>query len=141
MGQYLRDEGLLFDAVVASPAVRVIETIGGVEEGLGRTLGATFDRRIYMASAASLLDLVQAAADVSHLLLVGHNPGLEDLALLLTPEDACPLRAAIAEKFPTAAFATLRFAADALADIREGEGRLTRFVRPRDLDPSLGPDA
>ncbi|MFN7173556.1 MAG: SixA phosphatase family protein [Thermaurantiacus tibetensis] len=141
MGQYLRDEGLHFDAVIASPAVRVLETLEGVEEGLGRSLGATHDRRIYMASAASLLDLVQGAHDVPHLLLVGHNPGLEDLVLLLTPDDASPLRAAVAEKYPTAALATLAFAVDSLAAVREGQGHLTRFTRPRDLDPSLGPDA
>jgi phosphohistidine phosphatase len=141
MGQYLLDEGLAFDQVLASPAVRVLETIEGVEEGLGRSLGAVLDRRIYMASAVGLLDLVQATADVPHLLLVGHNPGLEDLALLLTPDDGAPLRAAIIEKYPTAALATLAFACDSLARIREGEGRLTRFVRPRDLDENLGPDA
>lgn len=141
MGQYLRHEGIGFDGVLASPAVRVVETIEGIEEGLGHSLGAVFDRRIYMASAVGLLDLVQATADVPHLLLVGHNPGLEDLALLLTPEDDTPLRLAIAEKYPTAALATLTFACASLAGLREGEGRLIRFVRPRDLDPSLGPDA
>ncbi|WP_448581170.1 SixA phosphatase family protein [Thermaurantiacus sp.] len=141
MGQYLHDTGLVFDRVLASPAVRVLETLEGVEEGLGRSLGAILDRRIYMASAVGLLDLLQTTEDVPHLLLVGHNPGLEDLALLLTPEDDAPLRAAIVEKYPTAALATLAFACDSLALIREGEGRLIRFVRPRDLDESLGPDA
>ncbi len=141
MGRYLRDEGLAFDSVLASPAVRVRETIEGVEEGLGRSLGAAHDRRIYMASAASLLDLVQSTPDVPHLLLVGHNPGLEDLALLLTTDDSDPLRQALGEKYPTAALATLEFAAGSLAGLREGQGRLVRFVRPRDLDPELGPDA
>lgn len=140
MGRYLKDEGLAFDAVLASPAVRVVETIAGVEQSLGRPLGAVFDRRIYMASAATLLELVQAAPDAPHLLLVGHNPGIEDLVLLATPDDGAPLRAAVEAKYPTAALATLAFPVAALAEAGEGIAVLERFVRPRDLDASLGPD-
>ncbi|WP_448585801.1 SixA phosphatase family protein [Thermaurantiacus sp.] len=140
IGAWMGAEGLAFDAVLASPAARVVETLAGVEEGLGRPLNAQLDRRIYMASAVALLDLVQTAADVPHLLLVGHNPGLEDLILLVTPDDGAPLRREVERKFPTAAFATIAFAAEALADIGEGAGELVRLVRPRDLDPSLGAD-
>jgi phosphohistidine phosphatase len=140
MGEWLREQGLAFDAVLTSPAVRVAETVAGVEEALGRPLHAAIDRRIYMASAATLLDLVQQAPDVAHLLLVGHNPGLEDLILLATPDDGAPLRREVEAKYPTAAFATIAFPARALADIGEGQGELVRFVRPRDLDPALGPD-
>jgi len=140
MGRFIAEEGLVFDSVLASPAVRVAETVALVEEGLGRSLEAREDRRIYMASGVSLLELVQGTADAGHLLLVGHNPGLEDLALLLARPDASPERVAIGEKYPTAALATLAFDAAALAGIREGHGRLLRFVRPRDLDPSLAGD-
>lgn len=141
MGQFLRDEGLAFDAVLASPAVRVVETIAGVEEGYGRSLGPQYDRRIYMASAASLLEVVQGAADVAHLLLVGHNPGLEDFVLLATDPAADLLRREVEAKYPTAALATLAYEVAHLAQVGEGEGRLVRFVRPRDLDPGLGPDS
>lgn len=140
MGRFLADQGIAFDSVLASPAVRVAETVALVEEALGRPLGAVADRRIYMASGASLLELVQAAPDVPHLLLVGHNPGLEDLALMLAANDSSPARAALAAKYPTGALVTLSFAAGSLAAIREGEGMVLRFVRPRDLDASLGPD-
>jgi phosphohistidine phosphatase len=140
MGRFLKDEGLAFDAVLASPAVRVVQTVAGVEEGLGRPLGATHDRRIYMASAATLFDLLQSVPDVPHLLLVGHNPGLEDLVLLATPADGAPLRRDVEEKYPTASLATLVFPVGRLADIAEGGALLERFVRPRDLDPALGPD-
>ncbi len=141
MGAHVLERGISFDGVLASPATRVVETLALVEEGLGRSLGAQLDRRIYMASAVTLLELVQGCEDVAHLLLVGHNPGLEDLALMLTPADGTPARLALETKFPTAAFITLSFAVDRLADIREGEGRIEHFIRPRDLDPSLGPDS
>jgi phosphohistidine phosphatase len=140
MGRFLKDEGLAFDAVLASPALRVVETLAGVEEGLGRPLAPLFDRRIYMASAATLFELLQAAPDAGHLLLVGHNPGLEDLVLLASPADDAPLRREVEAKYPTAALATLAFPVDRLADIAEGGAILERFVRPRDLDATLGPD-
>lgn len=141
IGRYLRDNEVAFDHVIASPAVRVIETLDGVEAGAGRRLGAEFDRRIYMASALSLLDIVHETeeADAS-LLLVGHNPGLEDLIFLLTPPHSGALRKEVDIKYPTTTLAEMEFDVRRWEEIDEGSGRLVRLVRPRDLDPDLGPD-
>ena len=140
MGTHLRSGGLAFDHVVASPAVRVVETLAGVESGYGRTLAPVWDRRIYLASAVTLLDLVhEVPAATERLLLVGHNPGLEDLALWLVPISEDPLRMALESKYPTATLAEMTFAGD-WADLKPGAAQLTKFVRPRDLDASLGPD-
>jgi len=140
VGEHLRGQERTFDHVAASPALRVVETLEGVERGYGRTLGAVWDRRIYLASAVTLLDVVhEVPAATERLLLVGHNPGLEDLALWLVPEGDDPLRATLEAKYPTATVAELTFAGE-WADLTPGSARLTRFVRPRDLDPSLGPD-
>lgn len=141
MGRFLAAEAPGFDHVLASPAVRVVETLALVEEAMGTQLGARLDRRIYMASAVALLELVQTCEDAPHLLLIGHNPGLEDLALMLSPADGAPLRLELEAKFPTAAFATLSFPVNSLTDIREGQGHIEWFVRPRDLDPELGPES
>ena len=140
IGGYLRSGNAMFDHVVASPAVRVVETLEQVEIGYGRTLAPLWDRRIYLASAVTLLDVVQEApAEAAHVLLVGHNPGLEDLALWLVPESDDPPRVALEVKYPTATIAEISFAGE-WATLAGGSGRLTRFVRPRDLDPTLGPD-
>ncbi len=65
-----------FDHVLASPAVRVIETLDEVWSGYGRRLEPVWDKALYLASAASLLDLVHALPDTAeHVLMVGHNPG------------------------------------------------------------------
>jgi len=141
MGQFLGDEGLRFDAMIASPALRIRQTIEGMEAGLGERLKPEFDKRIYMASAASLFALVQETPEtVGHLLLVGHNPGLEDMVLLATEGQQNALRTEAEVKYPTAAFASLVFSAERWADVGEAGAVLARFVRPRDLDPSLGPD-
>ena len=145
IGQWLRDEGPAgdgpaLDEVRASPAVRVRQTIEGIEDGLRRPLRPVFEQRIYLASAVTLLDIVQGlAADSATALLIGHNPGLEDLLLLLTP-DADPLRGQAEIKYPTATLAVLDLAVDAWRDAGAGCATLRHFVRPRDLDASLGPD-
>ncbi|GGA44172.1 SixA phosphatase family protein [Sphingomonas psychrolutea] len=141
IGGHLRSGGAVFDAVVASPALRVVETLAQVELGYGRTLGAVWDRRIYLASAVTLLDVVQELpSEATHVLLVGHNPGLEDLALWLVPESDEAPRVALGVKYPTATIAEIVFDGT-WRDLAPGAARLTRFVRPRDLDPTLGPDA
>jgi phosphohistidine phosphatase len=141
MGRHLRGEGVTFDHLVASPAVRVGETLDGFSSGYGRLPKVVEDRRIYLASAATLLEVVRelpGAAEAA--LLVGHNPGLEDLVLMLVPDGGEP-RGAVEEKYPTASVAVMRFAVEDWADVKAGGGELVRFVRPRDLDPTLGPDA
>ncbi len=139
IGQWLADDDARFDQVRASPAVRVRQTIEGVEDGLRHSLHAVFEPRIYLASAMTLLDIVQGFGEARRALLIGHNPGLEDLLLLLTP-DADPLRGEVEIKYPTATMAVLDLAVDTWRDTAAGCATLRHFIRPRDLDASLGPD-
>ena len=141
MGRHLRGLGLAFDHVVASPAQRVIETIAEFEGGFGTRLAPAWDRRAYLASPQTLLDILrETPAEAERLLLVGHNPGLEELVLLLVPDAADDLRDRVEEKYPTASVAEIAFAADIWPDVAPGMGRLERFIRPRDIDPALGPE-
>jgi phosphohistidine phosphatase len=142
IGRHMRDSALAFDRVIASPATRVVETVAEVGAGYGAGLQPDWERRAYLASAAELLDLVHEAPDsASSLLLVGHNPGLEQLVLLLVPDQAGDdARDRVEEKYPTASLAEIALEVAHWADVMPGGGRLTRFVRPRDLDPALGPD-
>ena len=139
IGRHLRREGIAFDHVVASPARRVVETLAEVEAGYGRGLAPVWDKRVYLASAATLLDLIhELPADAARVLLVGHNPGLEDLVLDLVP-DGDATRDAVERKYPTASIAELSWD-DEWTALNAGGATLARFVRPRDLDPTLGPD-
>ncbi|HYN46335.1 MAG TPA: histidine phosphatase family protein [Allosphingosinicella sp.] len=137
MGRELRRLGIVFDSVLASPAARVVGTIAGLRE-VGCPIAPDYDQRIYLAPARTLLGIVRAADD-SHerLLIVGHNPGMEQLALLLAGGGA--LREQVATKYPTGALAEIRFDVPGWRDVEEGAGALERFIRPRDLDPALGP--
>jgi phosphohistidine phosphatase len=140
IGREMRAQGLLFDQVVASPAVRVRETLQEVASGYGQPLQPAFEQRVYMASPETLLEIVHEADDgADKLLIVGHNPGLEGIALLLTRGEE-GLRSELALKYPTATLAEISLPVERWSQVAEGRGTLTRFIRPRDLDPELGPD-
>ncbi|MHC9419355.1 SixA phosphatase family protein [Sphingomonas citri] len=141
MGREIKAMELDFDRVIASPAVRVRETIEELERGLGRALAPEWDRRLYLASTATLLDVMHEQDDSAEtLLLVGHNPGLAELVLALVPEAPGGLRDAVEEKYPTATLAEMTFTVDGWGAVAGGGATLTRFVRPRDIDATLGPD-
>ena len=140
VGEKMRSEGLAFDLVLASPARRVIETIEEVAETYG-PIDADYDERIYLAPPAVLLDIVHSADDrFGRLLMIGHNPGLESLALQLTRKGDGKLRDALKAKYPTGTIAEISFDVKRWRDVAAGSGALVRFIRPRDLDPELGPE-
>lgn len=139
MGRHMKAEGLVFDHVLASPAARVVETLAQVATGYGSDLAPHWDQRLYLASAATLLDLVhELPAGADSVLFSGHNPGLEELVMQLSAENG--LRDLVEQKYPTATLAEMRFDVADWADVKPGKGMLVRFTRPRDLDPTLGPD-
>ncbi|NJN36409.1 MAG: histidine phosphatase family protein [Nitrospiraceae bacterium] len=140
MGDYWKKSGWPLDWIIASPAVRVTETLDHFQPAAGLAdMEPHWERRVYLASAATLLDVVREAGALGdHLMLVGHNPGLEDLAMMLVPFDpANKGRVALEEKLPTASLVRITFNIAAWADLSERSGTLDTFVRPRDLDPAL----
>ena len=143
MGVHVRAAGMTFDHIISSPAVRCLETLDGFWEGYGEILHPNWERRIYLASGVTLLDVVHDLPDdVSRVMMCGHNPGLEDLAMMLVPDaKGNKLRDALEEKYPTASIADVSIDVTSWSDVNAGTGILTRFIRPRDLDPELGPES
>lgn len=132
MGHKLRALGLAWDRILASPAARVTGTIEGLAESYG-PLAPVYDETIYLASLDRLLEIVHATDDAhATLLVVGHNPGMERLALLLSRGG--PLHDQMALKYPTGALAEIAFPLDHWRDVAESGGTLARFLRPRDLE-------
>lgn len=142
MGRHIREHAIQWKRVLASPAVRVTQTIDLATEAAGSAPPVTWDRRIYLANSATLIDVLrEQPGDPETIMLIGHNPGLEDLIFDLVPDDGrSPLRDIVEEKFPTAAYAVLELDIENWAEIAENCARLVHLVRPRDLDPELGPD-
>jgi phosphohistidine phosphatase len=129
----MHDEDLHFDLIIASPASRSVETLDEAAHAYGAAEHRRLDESLYLASASSLLELVRSTSDdVESLLIVGHNPGLERLALMLSRSGGAD-RDRVAEKFPTGALIELAFDVDRWADVAEESGTITRFTTPKTL--------
>jgi phosphohistidine phosphatase len=131
MGEYLSAREIEPDVVLCSTAARARETLARIEPALGRS-DIRAERALYGASADDLIaSLRQLPAGSESVLVIGHNPGLQDLALALARPSA--EREALAVKFPTAALATLELRIDDWSELGPGSAELLAFVRPRDL--------
>jgi len=132
VGEEIRDRGIRPDLVICSPAVRAKETLERLSEGYGRDLVVTEDRRIYEASPGTLIDMVRSVPDeVAHLMIVGHNPGFQDLVVALSEES--PLREEAKQKFPTAALAEIHFSIGRWSELAPESGQLADVIKPREL--------
>ena len=119
---------------LVSPAARTRATWTLVAANLLEPPQAIYPERLYMAGPDYLLSLVREAPwQIETLLLVGHNPGLEEFAATLAGDrsDKAELHR-LRKKFPTAALARFEFEGD-WATLAPGSARLTDFLRPRDL--------
>jgi len=129
----VREAGVRPGLVVCSTAVRARQTLALVAGGLGDDPGpeVVFDRRIYGASATDLLERLHEVPDaVRSMLLVGHQPGIQDLALALV--GAGEGRDRLSGKFPTAALATIAVPAP-WSRLERGAGTILGMVKPKQL--------
>jgi phosphohistidine phosphatase len=138
LGRYLRKGGHVPDLVLCSPARRTRETIAILVAELDREPQTRFVSALYLADAGTILCHIRQAPDAAlSLMIVGHNPGLEQCALLLArPEEdrkTSQHLAAMAEKFPTCALAVFDFAVARWSDVTPADGEATLFLRPPDL--------
>ncbi|MBA2466591.1 MAG: histidine phosphatase family protein [Sphingomonas sp.] len=135
VGRELQSRRLAFDAVLASPALRVRQTLEIVGQAYGSLPETRFDQELYLADTSALQRKLRLLADeIASVLLVGHNPGLHELLLQLA-SDEDPLRQQIVGNLPTGAAAILEFPVDRWRDLRPGAADICALVFPRNLDP------
>lgn len=138
MGAHMGAQGFAPKLVLCSSARRARDTLALMMPFLSPSPATRFESKLYLASAHALLKRLQAVDDsMSSVMLVGHNPGLEELVLLLSRKEGesrqRKVRLEIEEKFPTATLAVLRFSAPSWSTLAPGTGRLVALVRPKDL--------
>ncbi|MFC3074057.1 SixA phosphatase family protein [Shinella pollutisoli] len=134
IGAHIAAAGLRPDFALVSSARRTRETWALVEPALGGSCPARLADSIYEAAPPAILAAVRAAPEEGDtLLVVGHNPGLQDTALLLAPQGAAEALARLATKYPTAGLAVIAFDIGKWADVEPGAGRLEAFVPPKTL--------
>src|SRR4051794_22872207 len=135
MGAYMARHALVPDIIIASPATRVAETLEHVLLAFKTAPKIRRDERVYESGADTLLAMIKETPKAVHsLLLVGHNPGMAELASLLIAAGDLDARQQLIEKFPTAALAVIDFPLDDWGKLHPKAGRLDRFVVPRALE-------
>ena len=122
----IRSEQIEFDLLLSSTAVRARETIERVRQHAKLRTELRFDERIYEATADRLLEVInQIESDRKTVLLIGHNPGFEDLLQLLTNE---------LQPVPTACLAKVKMKISKWSEAGENKGTLEWIVRPKELE-------
>jgi phosphohistidine phosphatase len=116
---------------LCSPSRRTRQTLTRIAPGLGKNTDVQIKPELYAASAAALLEVLHEVPDeVDSMMLIGHNPGIQDLALSLARAGSESMR--VRNKFPTAALATLEFNAS-WRELAPGSAELVSFVKPKEL--------
>jgi len=133
--RHLAANSVAVELVLCSTATRARQTWDAVCAGVTGAPEVRFTDEIYGAPADRLLALLRESGGAASVLLIGHNPGIADLATGLVANPGSSAAERMYDKYPTAALAT--FTVDAPWErLSYGGATLTSFVRPRDLPPA-----
>jgi len=133
IGAYLARHGLVPQLVLLSPVTRAEETWALIAPTFTKAPRVVKDERIYNANPEALIALIRQVRDAQALLVVGHNPGLHDLAVRLIASGDIATRERVNEKLPTSGLVVIDLSIDDWSRLHPDSGRLERFVTPRSL--------
>jgi phosphohistidine phosphatase len=137
MGAWIADHPSFPDMVLVSPAVRARQTweiAWEAMEGRVKAPLVEFLPELYGANPAQLLEAIRTAtipASPKNLMLVGHNPGMHEIALMLARGGDSAAGQALADNLPTAGLAVFDFDVKDWGDVAYRRGKLVLFVSPR----------
>ncbi|MEP0324143.1 SixA phosphatase family protein [Bauldia litoralis] len=131
----ISDSGLLPDRVLCSPATRTRETLAALRPYLGKENEVIFVDGLYESSPRDYLRAItQLGGDADTLMVIGHNPATQGTAMALAGAGEPAILADIAAKYPTGGLTVIAFDRDDWMGMTERSGRVTRFIKPRDLE-------
>lgn len=134
MNIFMSKHGLSPQTVLCSTARRTVDTLAYFVSTIGDDVPVFYDEGLYLASAPSMLERIQMVDDAAEsVLLVAHNPGIEELACDLAKTGSSSDLVRIQTKYPTGALALLEFDVATWKEVDIGKGRLVSFTCPRDL--------
>ena len=139
IGAYLASHALVPDRVILSPAARTQETWKHAASAFRPAPAAMSVERLYDATPHVILAVLKDTPVAAHtLMVVGHNPALHDLALMLVASGDIDARERLREKLPTSGLVIVDFAFDNWSKLHPQSGRLERFISPRTLEAAAG---
>lgn len=127
VGQFLEEHGLVPDLIISSTAKRARTTAKRVAKGCGYGAEIEVDGRLYLAHPSQFTAVLREVAEHATVLVVGHNPGLEEFVRQLTGQP---------ETMPTAALAEVSLTIDSWQSLSSAtEAKLVRVWRPKESPP------
>lgn len=134
IGAFIKDHRLVPGLVLCSTSVRTRATLELVLPFLDPKPQIFFEEELYLAESSWLLNRLRLVkSDVKRAMMIGHNPGFEELARELAGHGEKSSLDDLHRKFPTAGLAVLDFNVSVWSQIGPGTGRLAHFVTPRGL--------
>ena len=135
VGGYLVRHKLIPDQALVSTSARTRETWALVAKAFAKVPPVEFEGTIYEAAPEAILKAIRATEPAAKsLLVVGHNPGMQQLAGMLIASGDVEARQRLLEEFPTAAVAMISFAVQDWESLHANGGRLEHFVTPQTLE-------
>lgn len=135
VGAWLARRGLVPGLVLCSSARRAAETLDLASAGWQTKPTVRKLKTLYLAMPREMLKRVQTSGnEFASVMLVGHNPGIADLANWLTNDGDAGARGALSRKFPTGAVAVIDFDVEDWKDVDADTGRLIEFVTPKQIE-------
>ena len=135
VGAYLARHNLLPGLVLTSSAKRAVETLDLVSAGWQVKPTVRKLKSLYLAMPREMLRRLQAVGqEPDCVMLIGHNPGIADLANWLCIQGKADQRASMVRKFPTGAVATIEFDVEDWSDVDAETGRLVDFATPKQIE-------
>jgi len=136
---WMASNGCVPDRVLCSTAQRTRETLAACVPLFAEPLGATLLEELYEAEADEVGGIIRThGGDSQSLLVIGHNPGIQECAADLIGEGDDRLVGSLESHYPTGALAVIDVDVDDWPALAPGSGRLVSFVRPRDLEGKRG---
>jgi phosphohistidine phosphatase len=132
IGAYMAKHDLVPDRALVSPSKRTRETWDLLAPAFGKHIRPAYEERLYNASPQTILEVIQEqGAGSRRLLIVGHNPSLNHVAVGLIATGDLDARERLLENLPTSGLVTIEFPFDDWAKLHGEAGRLTHFVTPK----------
>jgi phosphohistidine phosphatase len=132
LGLYLARHAFAPDQAVVSTAVRTRETWALLATAFAKAPPVSFEEHIYNATPQGILQVIKGTGpETGTLLVIGHNPSLQELAAMLIASGDIDARERLGEDFPTSALAAISFAAEDWSGVHSRGGRLEHFVTPK----------
>ena len=134
MARHIRSEAVRPALVLCSSALRAHDTLDALRPALGQEADVHIDPDLYGATARQLINRIRTVGhDIASVMIIGHNPGLHDLAIELAGDGDEAAISRLHAKFPTGALATLDVGRIGWDELGPGQAYLTSLVLPRDL--------